>query len=143
MLNRMAKILNERIYFPTCPEEQGDFLKQSVSKNKDIESFLMSNPDKQKRAGRWLWNAPKDVRRLKCEPGYPMAYRHNGMGHFDILFWHPTTHHWCAVALGGSNGHESEHRYQKWLDHDGQGFTATVDECIDMCVNDSINVDRS
>lgn len=139
----MAKILNELAYFPACPKEQGDFLSQNKSNHKEIETFLMKNPDNQRRAGRWLWNAPSKIRRLECEPGYPMAYRSNGMGHFDILFWHPETHQWCTVALGGSNGHESEIRYKKWLAHDGQGFTATVDQCIDLCINDAIDVDRS
>ena len=139
----MAELIHELEDFPAHPKDQCEFLHQHSAISNDLQAFLMSDPDKQRRAGRWLWNAPKDVRRHEREPGYPMAYRPNGMGHFDILFWHPTTRHWCAVALGGSNGYESEERYQKWLAHDGQGFTATVDECIDMCVKGAIDTQRS
>lgn len=42
--------------------------------------------------------------------------------------------------MGGSNGHESVARYQRWLAHPGDRFKSTMQECMARCVANDIPV---
>lgn len=133
----MCEVIDSNEGFPALDHDATKhILDEKLSE--DMRVYLSRHPDKQRRAGNWLWQSPNKIRRGLKEPGYFMACRDWGMGHFDALVWHPDGDKWSVVRFGG-NSVESSERYENWLSSSVSGTRHGVAKYMDMCVNDTLS----
>lgn len=92
----------------------------------DILQFLICEPTKMRQTGEWIWNAPENVKRHENEPGYGMAYKDMGMGHWHVLYWNHTNNKWHAREMGGANGHDAVAKYMSLVE---RGFQDDGKSC--------------
>lgn len=133
----MCDVLDVYEGFPALDHgETMHILDENLSE--DMRAYLSRHPDKQRRAGKWLWQSPNNIRRGLKEPGYFMAYKDWGMGHFDALVWYPKGDKWSVVRFGG-NSVESSQQYESWLTSSVSGTRHNISTYMDMCVKDTLS----
>ena len=136
----MVEVLDSDAFFPDCHSHNVDHIHNESNLTDEWRTYLSTHPVKQRKVGDWVWNAPNKMLRVRDEPAFPVACRWQGMGHYDMLFWYPEDQEWAAFRMGGANGYDSAQRYQKWLAHPGPRFKSTMQECMDMCASNTIQM---
>jgi len=94
----------------------------------EMQQYLSDSPDKMRTTGTWLWQAPNKIKRLASEPGFLMACKYMGMGHYNYLIWNHSTNKWYTTTLGGANRPDAESAYIGWTSQQQEGIGSTIKE---------------
>ena len=86
----------------------------------EMQTYLSVSPDKMRTTGTWLWQAPNKIRRFASEPGFLMACKYMGMGHYNCLVWNHSTNKWYTTIRVGR-----QTRCQECLYRTGHHTTTT------------------
>ena len=72
-----------------------------------------------------MCNAPKNIRRADKEPGYALAYKNLGMGHWK----NHATGLWHVRVMGGANGHDATEKYTDLLENgfEDEGINSSLE----------------
>ena len=132
------EILEESVHFPSCKATQSVHVLSEANLPSDLREYLSVEPTKQRQVGSWTWDAPENIRRSPDEPGYSMAIKDQGMGHFDLLYWNHETDHWVTVPMGGSNHLDCDENFKRWMSNKVTGVESTLEEQMDLCLKDQM-----
>ena len=120
------QLTDEEHLFPTNPHSNCSIHDEQMSA--EMKLYLSDSPDKMRRTGNWLWQAPNAIKRLATEPGFLMACKYMGLGHFNYLVWNHRSKNWYTTILGGANGHDATSAYSDWQKDKKRGSISTIEE---------------
>lgn len=129
-------ILDDPLHFPRCEDVRTLHINNETNLPENLREYLLHEPTKQRKVGRWLWNAPDDIRRGIDEPGYAMAIKPQGMGHKDVLYWNHEADEWLALPMGGSSPYESAESHKRFMSQKVSGYSSSIEEQMELCKKD-------
>ena len=111
----MTYVFTDHDFFPSVEGANLSIMDEEHLSD-DVLEFLLCKPTKMRQTGDWFWNAPENVKRHSDEPGYGMAYKDLGMGHWQVLYWNHAKSTWHICDMGGANGHDAASKYTKLVE---------------------------
>ena len=91
----------------------------------EMQTYLSVSPDKMRTTGTWLWQAPNKIRRFASEPGFLMACKYMGMGHYNCLVWNHSTNKWYTTIMDET---DAKSACIGWTSQRQQGIDSTIKE---------------
>lgn len=108
------ELIDNLLLFPASPGDATHLIQNEEQLPTDLKAYLAESPNKMRTTGNWLWQSPTAIKRLATEPGFLMACKYLGMGHYHYLVWNHQSDNWYITTLGAANVHDATSVYNDW-----------------------------